>query len=91
MYSCTIGCVRADWLYLGNKDSIPAKKLYLAKVVVFGQSDVFGQNGCVRAKLLYSGKSVCIRRKWLYSGKLVECGKSGCIRETVVAFGQKWL
>ena len=57
---------------------------------------VFGQSGCIRAKLvvfglkwLYSGKSGCI------SAKVAVFGQSGCIREKglclgkVVVLGQK--
>ena len=56
------------------------KWLYLDKVVVFGQS------GCIRAKVvvfgqkLYSGKVVVFWQKWLYSGKVVVLGEKGCIR-----------
>ena len=78
-------------MYLGKKGSSRAKRLYLAKMVVFGQSDVFGQGGCIRAKLLYSGKSACIQGKWLYSAKLVIGGQGGCIRAKVVLVRQKWL
>ena len=58
---------------------------------------VFVQNGCIRAKMVYSAKvvvfgqggctrqGVCIRAKRLYSGK------SDCIQAKVVLFGQKWL
>ena len=55
----------------------------------------FGQNGCIRANLLYSGKVdvfgqdgylcakvVVFGQKWLY------LGKSGCIRAKVAVFGQ---
>ena len=66
------------------------KWLYSGKVVVFGQ------NGCIRAKvavfgqkLLYSRTSGCTRAKvvvflqiWLYSGK------SGCFRARVFVFGK---
>ena len=46
-------------------------------MVIFGQKlVVFGQSGCIRAKVvvfvikwLYSGKSGCIRAKVLKSGK----------------------
>ena len=63
---------------------------------------VFGQSGCIWAKVvvfvkrLYLGKIGCIRAKWLYlgqnwlfSGKVVVFGQSGCIRAKVVLFGQK--
>ena len=45
---------------------------------------VFGQDGCIGAKWLYSRKSVCNWAKVIYSGK------SGCIQAKVVVFGQKW-
>ena len=80
MYSDKVVLFGQMWLYSGK-----------CKMVVFGQRDVFGQGGCIWAKLLYSGKSGCIRGKWLYSGKLIIGGQGGCIREKVVAFGQKWL
>ena len=38
---------------------------------------LFGQNGCIRAKVVVFGQ------KWLFSDK------SGCFRATVVLFGQK--
>ena len=53
---------------------------------------VFGQSGCIRAKVvvfwqkwLYSKRSDCIR------AKVVAFGQSGCIRAKVVVLGQKWL
>ena len=58
-------------------------------MVVFGQSGcirakvvVFGQNCCIQAKLLYSGKVVVFEQKWLYSAK------SCCNRTKVVVFWQ---
>ena len=49
---------------------------------------VFGQNDCIRAKV------VVLKQKWLYLGKevvfgkkLLYSGKSGCIRAKVVVFG----
>ena len=48
--------------------------MYLSKMVLFGQSDVFGQGGLTGQKLLYSVKSGCIRGKWLYSGKVAVFG-----------------
>ena len=54
--------------------------------------DVFGQSGCIRAKIdyilpktLYSSKMVVFGQKWLY------LGKSGCIREKVVVFAIDFL
>ena len=51
---------------------------------------VFGQDGCIRAKVvvfgqkwLYSDKVVVFGQKWLYSGK------SGSNREDLVVFGEK--
>ena len=53
---------------------------------------VFGQSGCVRAKVvvigqrwLYSGKNCCIR------AKVVVFGQSGCICAKVVLIEKKWL
>ena len=34
---------------------------------------VFGQSGCIRAKV------VVFRQKWLYSGKIVQSSKGGFI------------
>ena len=58
---------------------IRAKRLYLSKVVVFGQKWlylgkmlVFGQSGCILAKWLYLSKSGCIWARMMY------LGKSGC-------------
>ena len=82
LYSCKSGCIQT-------------------KVVVFRQImfysvkvDLFGKNGCILAKwlysskmvvlkqsCLYSGKSGCIREKWLFSGR------NGCIRAKVVVLG----
>ena len=39
---------------------------------------VFGQSGCIRAKLLYLDKSGCIRAKVVEF--VVLFGQSGCIR-----------
>ena len=51
--------------------------------------DVFGQSGCIQAKVvsfgqqwLYSGKVVVLGQKWLNSGK------SGCIRVKVDVFAK---
>ena len=56
-----------------------------------------GQGGCIRAKVVVFEETGYTRPKWLYSGKKVFFGqkllysfKSGCIRATVVVFGQKW-
>ena len=71
------------------KDVVKGQKLlYSVKVVVFGQkwfsSDksayirvimvVFGQNGCIWAKIVVFGQNGCIRAKWLYSCKVVVFG-----------------
>ena len=51
-------------------------------MVVFGEKGefgqkfvVFGQSGCIRAKVIRFGQ------KWLFSDKVVVFGQSGCIRE----------
>ena len=58
------------------------------KVVVFGNNgcilakmDVFLQGGCIR-------KSGCIRAKLLYWGKMIKFGQSSCIWAKVVAIRQ---
>ena len=63
------------WLYSVKSGCIWVKWLYSGKIVVFGQ------NCCIRTKVvvfglkwLYLGKNGCIWAKWLYSGK------SGCIQ-----------
>ena len=45
---------------------------------------VFGQSGCIRAKIVLFGKEVVLGQKWLYS-----C-KSGYNRAKVVVIGQLW-
>ena len=57
----------------GKRGFILTKWLYPSKVVVFGQS------GCIRAKVVVVGQNL------LYSNK------SGCNGAKVVVFGQKWL
>ena len=65
-------------------------------MVVFGEKwfysckvDVFGQSGCIRAKV------VIIEEKWLYSkksgfilAKVLELSQSVCIRAKKVVFGK---
>ena len=75
------------------------KCLYSGRVVVFGKRVVvLGQNGRIRAKLLYLGKTGCIWAKCLFSAEVVVFGqnssiwtKKGCIRVKVVVIGQKLL
>ena len=50
-------------------------------MVVFGKVVVFGQAGCIRAKLLYSGKTGCNQANWLYLGIVVVFDKSCFVRE----------
>ena len=45
---------------------------------------LFGQIGCIWAKVVLFG------RKWLYLGKMVVFGQIGSIWAKVVLFGQKW-
>ena len=52
------------WFYSGKSGYIKGKVV------------VFGQNGCIRAKVVVVGQN------WIYSGK------SGSIRAKVVVFGQ---
>ena len=41
---------------------------------------VFGQKGCISAKMTVLEKNRLYSAKWFYSGKVVVFGKSGCIR-----------
>ena len=50
--------------------------LYSGKVVLFGQS------GCIRAKVVVCGQ------KWLYSVKVVIFGQCSCIWESVLCSGK---
>ena len=45
---------------------------------------MFGQSGCVRAKLLYSGRVVVFRKSFCIREKVVVIGQSGYFRA-------KWL
>ena len=69
-----------------------------------GKEVVFGQRGCIRAKLFFRAKVVLFGKKKFYSDKVVVFGqngsirekwmyfdKSGCIRAKGVLVGQKWL
>ena len=62
------------------------KWLYSGKIGFIQAKIVFGQSGCIRAKV------VLFLQKWLYSGKVVVfwffSGRSGCIWAKVVLFGQ---
>ena len=46
---------------------------------------------CIRAKAVVFLQSGCNRAKLLYLGNVFVFGQSGCIREKVVIFKQKWL
>ena len=71
------------WLYLGKKGSIRAKVVVFEKVVVSVHKWLFsGQIVVFAQQRLYSSKVVEFGQKWMYSGR------SGCIREKVVLFGQ---
>ena len=69
------------------------KWLYSAKLLSSGKNFVFGQSGCIRAKVVVFGQ------KWLYSGKgccvrakVVDFGQSAFIRAKVVVLGQNdWI
>ena len=59
---------------------------------------VIGQSHCTRENMLYSGKVVEFVQNLFFSGKYgsfwakwLYLGKSGCAREKVFLFGQKWL
>ena len=48
----------------------------LGKVVVFGQKRFYsGASGSIRVKEVAFGQEGCIRAKWLYSGKMVVSGQ----------------
>ena len=56
---------------------------------------VFGQSGCIWAKVVIIGLGGCNRAKWLYLGKIgfiwanqLYYGKSGCIRANWLYFGK---
>ena len=55
------------------------KRLHLDKVVVFGQS------GCIRAKVVVFGQ------RWLYSDKVVVFRQKLLFSGKVFVLGQKWL
>ena len=83
------------WLYSWQTGCLWAKVVVLGrKMVVFGHCGcirrnvvVFLQNGCVRAKWLYSSKVVVFLQKWLYFGNTcLNSGKSCCFRVKVVVF-----
>ena len=72
-----------------------AKWLYSGKVVVFGQSgciwakvDVFEQISCISAKLVVFGQNDWIWAKWFYLEKVVVFGQWGFIWSKVVVFVQ---
>ena len=46
---------------------------------------VFGQSGCIRAKVVVLGQN------WLYSAREVVIWKKRCIRTKSVVFERKWL
>ena len=58
---------------------------------------IFGQSGCIWAKVAVFEQCCCIGAVWLSSGKVVVFGQSGCIWVKVIVFGQmvvfgeKWL
>ena len=49
---------------------------------------VFGQSGCVRARLLYSGKVNVFQQKFLHSGKSGCIGQNGCFRAQWLYLGK---
>ena len=52
---------------------------------------VFGQSGCIRAKVVVIWKVVLFGEKLLYSGKSGCICEKVCVFGKVVVFGQKWL
>ena len=83
LYSGKSGCIRAKvvvlgqkWLYSNKKGCVRAKWLDLGKSSYNrAKVSVFGQSGCILAKLEYSVKVVVFKQKWFYSGKVVEIGQ----------------
>ena len=59
---------------------------------------LFGQNGCIWAKVVLFGQKLLFGKKWLHLGKsgsiyiciLVALGQNSCNWAKVVVFGQKW-
>ena len=90
-----IGCIRAKCLYSCKVVELGQKLFDSGKVVVFGQNGciwakvvVFVQSGCPRAKWLYLGKVVAFRQTLFYSGKMVVFGHIRCIRESGCIWGK---
>ena len=65
---------------------------------------MFGQSGCIRAKVVVFGKVVVLGQNWFNSGEVDDFGQgggiwakvnvfgqSGFIWSKVVVLGQKWL
>ena len=66
-YSVKSGCNRANVVVYRKIGFIPAKCLYIFKVVVFGQKRFYSEKDSVLVqKWLYSVKIGCIRENWLY-------------------------
>ena len=68
-------------------------RLYLGKVLVFGQKCLYSEQiGCIWALLIcYSGKLVVFGQNWFYSGKLVVFGQNWLYSDKLVIFGQKYV
>ena len=67
------GCIGAKWLNSGKVIVFRQKGLYSGKSGFYsGKVFVFGQNGCIREKLVvilqsgYLGKLFVFGQKWLY-------------------------
>ena len=52
---------------------------------------VFGQNGCIREKMVVILQSGCIRESGCNRAKVVVLGQNGFIRANVGVFRKKWL
>ena len=48
---------------------------------------VFGQSGCIQAKVVVFWNSCCIRESGWIRAKVVVFGQSGCNRVKIVVFG----
>ena len=82
LYSDEYLCIWAKWLYSDKSGFIWAKWFYCGKVVVFGQ------NGCIRAKCLFGKTGYTLAKVFVRAKKY--SGISGCTREKVVMFFEKW-
>ena len=82
MYSDKSGCILA-------KDVVfPPKLLYSGKSRCYRVKFVFGQSGCIWAKIVEIRLNGCIRAKLFFSAKWLYSGISGCIRAMWLYLGK---